>query len=159
MARKKHPTPTSEAIKAYHEHVDRLIDEHGWAVLAVLPDIEQRQPGFSYTVGLTARSHPELLVFAMAADDARLVLNRLARKVLDGTVPLHTRLPEVLEGYDPVLVSAATERAHAFVMGATYRYGEAVTVLQLVLPDSNNKLPWETGYDAAMARVQPLLSD
>jgi len=150
---------TKAAFEKLNESLDAMIERHGWAVLAVFADPDTNTPTFSYTVGLTAKNKPEMIVMGMPPDNARIVLNGLARRLLAGEVKRHERLSMVLtEGYEPVLIEADTARARDFLRAAIHRYGDQVQALQLVLPDAANRLPWEEGFDRNMMGTQLILA-
>src|SRR5438445_2793259 len=62
----------------------RLIDEHGWAVRHVGAGTEPGQAAFSYTVGLTAMGHPEVIVTGLPFDHAHTFLNNIGADVRGG---------------------------------------------------------------------------
>lgn len=98
-------------------------------------------------------------MFGLPPETAALILNTVARKVVENVAPPNERLREILDGdYAPVLVEASTARAHQFVLNAVGRYGTSVKVMQLVLPDAENRLPWDNAFDETMKRIQPLLT-
>ena len=55
-----------------------LIDEHGWALIAVAPAEGDSGVPFTYTVGLTAQFLPELVVYGLEPSSAGALLNAAA---------------------------------------------------------------------------------
>lgn len=148
--------PKADAIARYQAKIDGLIAKNGWAVQSVLADF----PMFSYTIGLTLKSLPEIIVMGLPPDHAVGVLNIVARRLIAGEAKVNERLRDVLEGgNDPVLMEAVlSEERQEFVLGAILRYGDRVKALQLVLPDGNNRLPWDPEFDQRWKRTQVLLT-
>lgn len=123
-------------------HLDKIkgvIEEHGWMVQAVFPT--ENEPGvpFAYTVGLTAKGLPELVIAGLPHQVAGDLLNTAAQASLDkpfeagqtvdtlATVPFRVVPAELAE------VNVARDL-----------YGDdKVTALQLVWPDRNGAVPWE----------------
>lgn len=62
---------------AYLTHMQSLIEEYGWAVQGVFPTTEF-DVWFAYTVGLTSRGLPELLISGIPGEQVQPLLNRAA---------------------------------------------------------------------------------
>ena len=128
-------------------HVRALIAEHGWATVTI--ERERFRPPLAYTVGLTQRGTPELVVAGLSACDATRLLNDVASHVLPAAavrpgdqIPLRS---------DPVIVGPAievVEIAHpaANLAVAARLYGAALRALQLVYADDRGHWPWDPGY-------------
>ncbi len=65
--------------------LDSAISEYGWAVLYIPegPDTTD-EPSFHYTVGLTARQEPELIVYSLPYESGHGMLNAIAEQVTAG---------------------------------------------------------------------------
>jgi len=61
-----------------------LIDRHGWAVRHVGAGDQPGEAAFSYTVGLTAFGHPEMVVVGMPFEHSQGFLNLVGSLVKDG---------------------------------------------------------------------------
>ncbi len=118
------------------EVLQPMIDRFGWAIQAV--GGSRVHAPFSYTVGLTRRGLPELVVTGKPPAEAAAVLNGLARRLR------HAPLPgELVDGRFEV-VELPHPEAHLFV--ATGLYGEhAVRGRQLVWADEQGRWPWQPG--------------
>jgi hypothetical protein len=125
------------------ELVQPMIDRCGWAVQAV--GGSRLHAPFSYTVGLTLRGLPELVVTGKTPADAAGMLNAVATYVIEQQVP---QPGETIGGCDSGLfevVGLPHPEAHLFV--ATGLYGEAVVqALQLVWADDRGRWPWDVGH-------------
>lgn len=62
-----------------------LIAEHGWAVRHVGEDRASGAAAFSYTVGLTALDHPEVVITGMPFEHAQTFLNNIRFDVRIGS--------------------------------------------------------------------------
>lgn len=147
-------TPLEELLQTQQ----RLINEFGWAVTAVLPDLGESRTTFAYTVGLTERDLPELVVAGLDPLIAKELLNDVAERISSsGEWFSHgQRVTDLLDGYDVIIVGGpATD---ALLPGMAYaRYGkERVRLQQIVWPDPYSRFPWDDGY-LYPAHVQPLL--
>jgi hypothetical protein len=138
MSKKNKPAPDVTV------RIDAAIAAFGWAVVAG-PD----KDGFAYTVGLTeTRLQAELCLHGVADSSLAVrLLDQLARKIVEDDVPpLATRIPDLLRDLD-VMLLAADKRARERATYAVTRYGAAVRFVQCVLPDANNRFPWNYDVD------------
>ena len=104
----------------------------GWMVQAV-----SGRPRLAYTVGLTERGQPELVVTGLAPLRATALLNRMATLPVPSLLPgshvtLDDRMLEVVELPHP--------EAHLFT--AASLYGPDLQALQLVWADERGHWPW-----------------
>jgi hypothetical protein len=138
------------------QKVTDMITRYGVAVMAIGGG-DGTVP-FSYTVGLTPHSHPELILLGgIKPEYARVTLTGMALRVIyDGRVYTPgQRHGDVLEGYDVIIagpVEPAWDRLYPVSMAKRiYRAGRP---LQVVYPDKYGTFPWEDGYEM---RGQPLI--
>jgi hypothetical protein len=134
------------------EELRRLIEEHGWAVRHVVgPD---PAACLSYTVGLTAHLHPEVVMTGLPHEVAHAFLNIAGRIVVreHGHFSPGEETTELADGRRfPVLAVTDTSGLTA----VRSLYGD-VHAVQVVWTDSRGNLPWEPGY-ANPPGSQPLL--
>jgi len=134
----------------------RLIVEHGWAVRHVGADAESSAAAFSYTVGLTALHHPEVVITGMPFEHAQTFLNNIAADVRDGGRFEPGLITEDLTSADaPVLFLAVEDSSGLTAVRQMY---DRVQAVQMVWPDSAGRLPWQEGYKNP-PEAQPLLGD
>jgi hypothetical protein len=129
-----------------------LISQYGWAVRQVLEDAHAGLAPFSYTVGLTAFDHPEIVITGMPFEPARAFLN-LAGEAVRGGYRFRpgTRDGSLTDSGDVAFVDVVeTGGLHA----VEQVYGE-IRALQLIWPDSAGVYPWEPGFRNP-PEVQPL---
>jgi hypothetical protein len=130
------------------------IAQHGWLVISVPGDGER--PGFQFTAGLTGRDLPELIVYGLADEVGMHALNDVAQRMADGARYADGEvLPDVLDGGYRTQLWDATWLQDP--LGAAFRlYGkDRVRVRQLVVPDLDDRLPWEDEHSDP--DLQPLL--
>lgn len=137
------------------------IAEHGWLVIDVPPAEDTDEtigaPGFQFTAGLTEQDLPELIVYGLDPELGMHVLNDVAQRLLSGqTFADGQVIPHLLGGgeYRTQLWDATWLQDP---LGAAFAlYGEdRVRVRQLVVPDLQDRLPWEDEY--ANPELHPLL--
>jgi len=144
------------------QEVRAKIDEFGWEVTGVFPTESDRSGivPFVYTVGLTDKGRPELIMLA-DADLGTLAagLNLFAALVVDAE-----EMPDVITGED---VEGLRSRCELRTLGPAgdiaqpYRPGllrhiyPDAQVTQVVWPDEQGLYPHQEGYD--LAYRQPIL--
>jgi len=133
--------PDEDWRVAYAAKVQSVIDEHGWMVQFVGCD-----PPLAYTIGLTVRGLPELVVSALPPDVAAQVLNRAAR--LGFTAG---DLVDIGFSVQFRAVPVTTPRTHMGVAGRMY--GNRFTALQLLWPSKTGVWPGEEGWDGGPQQV------
>ena len=129
------------------------IEAHGWAVrhVGAGPDGEPR--AFSYTIGLTALGHPELVVVGMPFESAQDFLNLAGELVRDGRrFRTGTTTADLTDGARVAFVPVHDDSGLTAVEQV---YG-TVEALQLVWPDSAGRMPWDDDH-ANPPSTQPLL--
>jgi hypothetical protein len=75
----------NDAIRAYLEQMQRVIDQWGWAVQGMMkPTGLGGNLGVFYTVGLTVKGLPELTISGTEPDVAKGMLNLMASRAVEG---------------------------------------------------------------------------
>jgi Domain of unknown function (DUF4262) len=137
-----------------HADLRLLIERFGWAVEHVRAPRGSSVAPSSYTVGLTAVGHPEIVITGLPAPVAQDFLNAVAERVrAGGSYRSGQRTTEFTDENGPVVLLHVEDTAG--LTSAREIYG-SVAALQLVWPDSSGRLPWQPGYRNA-PEVQPLL--
>jgi Domain of unknown function (DUF4262) len=145
------------------EKIEWMIETNGWALEAITPraDTDPPVPAYAYTIGVPAAAgFPEVAVFGLTPAAANGLLELVVDACRGGTeIPLGV---EVLGLLDNDLrcafgrVDVATYGAFFPTAIAWYR-GEPFELVQLLYPDRNGFMPYETGYDQRMRLAQPVL--
>lgn len=130
----------------------RLIAEHGWAVRHVADPDPARC--LSYTVGLTAHLHPEVVMTGLPPDVAHTFLNHAGQIVVHehGHFAAGEETP-LLSAGRPFPVIAVTDPS---ILAAATELYAGVRAVQVVWTDSAGHRPWDPGY-ANPPGTQPLL--
>lgn len=121
----------------------KTIAEHGWMIQGVFGTNDTPGPEFSYTVGLTAKDRPELMIVGLPMHIAAELLNLAA--------PLHIEHPFTPDSFEGSFSSVAfkvVEAPHAEIGTARRLYGDKATCLQLVWPDKDGHYPGDDGWPA-----------
>lgn len=127
-------------------------DAHGWAIRNVSGSDPARC--LSYTVGLTAHGHPEVVMTGLPPEVGTAFLNIVGEIVVreGGRFAAGEVTMELADG--PAMpVLPVLDKTDLTAMEAVY--GD-VPALQIVWTDSAGRLPWEPGY-ANPAGLQRLL--
>ena len=125
----------------------RTIRRSGFVVVRVPPGPDG-EPGFHDTAGLTAAGQPELVVYDVPEEMGHWLLSDLAERVLEGEALADgDRVPRLVQGSCAPRLWTVTRFQDP--LGVAFKlYGEdRVTARQLVVPDREDRLPWEPGYD------------
>jgi hypothetical protein len=124
------------------EDLRRLVAEHGWAVRHVVDPDPARC--LSYTVGLTAHLHPEIVMTGLPHEVAHTFLNIAGRVVVHehGHFAPGEATTALSDGQPFAVVEVTDTSALTAVAGL---YGE-VRAVQVVWTDSQGNLPWEPRY-------------
>ncbi len=126
----------------YLDHLRRLITRSGWAVQGVERD--HIHPPWAYTVGLTPRGHPELVVTGRQLGKAAELLNHVAAHVLhDSALTPGEQLPMI---GGPLVEIVELPQPDAHLESAVALYGPRIRALQLVCADDRGHWPWDRGY-------------
>ncbi|HEY6790712.1 MAG TPA: DUF4262 domain-containing protein [Trebonia sp.] len=122
----------------YLELMRGLVATEGWAVVGVEGD--GVHPPFAYTVGLTPRDRPELVVTGLDPCPATHLLNDAAEYVLETAIPEPGETMRIGDG--PLMEIARVAEPTAHLLVATEFYGKLVRALQLVYVDARGHWPW-----------------
>lgn len=134
----------------------RTIRRYGWAIIAI-PDEGSESVGFQFTVGLTERGLPEVIVYGLGAEVGHYSLNVLAERLAEGERFTDGQvISGLVEGDYRFQLWDATRLRDPLGL-ASFMYGDDLSVRQLVVPDLDDRLPWELGYERP--DLQPLLFD
>jgi hypothetical protein len=122
----------------------------GWAIQYV----EKVRVPFAYTVGLTNRWLPELLVTGVSPRRAGELLNEVARFTVDNGAPTAGARITLPTGRLVEVVEVAQPDAHLYA--AIGLFGPDVRARQLVWTDWCGRWPWSPDFNDGGA-IQPVL--
>lgn len=142
---------------AVDRRVDDAIKQFGWGVVGVFPAREN--PSYAYTVGLsTTFRHPEIVVMGFAPRMMKVLLNGVGRRIRHGArYDDWSRDDQIVEGHPVWFRQASEEHAARWAGVASARYGSAMSLLQVFLPDEHGKFPWDEGVTPEYGAAQSFL--
>jgi hypothetical protein len=158
--------PVSELPDFHIPHAEKIewmIETTGWALEPVPADTttDPPVPGYAYTIGFPARyEFPEVAVFGLTPVASRGLLGLVAELLEGGTqIPLGVPLTGL---YDDdlrcVFAPIDVERWQPlFTTAASWYHGGGFQLTQLLWPDRNGLLPYETGFDQRVVHAQPVI--
>jgi hypothetical protein len=118
------------------------IDTFGWAVR----NVSDTDPAkcLSYTVGLTAYGHPEVMMTGLPPEVGHAFLNIVGEIVVreNGRFTAGETTTELADGPAMPMIAVADTSDLTAVKAI---YGD-VHAIQIVWTDSRGRLPWEPGY-------------
>jgi hypothetical protein len=126
------------------------IKAYACRVMLVSSDSEDAPP-FGYSIGLAeSHGHPEVVLMSwLDLNVQHQIINLCADLVRHGAqLADGDESDDVLEGYR-VAFRTVDPTWHGALFGQALRYyqGDMPRVLQCVLPDRENRFPWDEGYD------------
>ena len=145
------------------EKIEWMIETNGWALepIAAMLDSDPPTPGYAYTIGLpTTFSFPDIVIFGLAPVAAKGLIDLVIEQVTSGVeIPRDIPLVGLLDNELRCVFSTVDLRTHAhlFTTGVKWSRGQVGDMLQLVWPDRNGWLPYESGFDASMRLAQPTI--
>jgi hypothetical protein len=146
-------------VREYGWHFIHVADEHHPEHAAENAALEPHpiyDAAFGYTVGLSlTRAHPELVLVGRWPHAHAIVANAVAE--IDRGVRFEpgSRNDQILEGYSVTFARVSDERRNELLTYASWaNQRRPFEALQLVLPDSRGRWPWEADYDSV---PEPLL--
>lgn len=135
----EHPESTEQERL---EYLRGLLDQHNWVVIGVHE--ERYRPPYSYTLGLTDRELPELVVTGLPHKRAADMLTRAAWDVLAGETLAPGNRIRTIGGLLAEVVKVAEPGAH--LDAAAGLYGQQLAALQLVYTDRRGYWPWDRRF-------------
>jgi hypothetical protein len=137
------------------DKVHEDIQERGRSVIAVMPDNADPNEAFTYTIGNARIGLPELLVVGSCHPSMCGMLNALSKIMLQKGAFVDGQTVS-LGGQYPVYVFDAKEGVKDdFTIQATNYLGRSnYMVMQVVMPDSHGKWPWQADCDEPYCHIE-----
>ena len=142
-----------------------MIETSGWLLEPVAASMQTDPPfpGYGYTIGFEETfGFPEVVIMGLKPVAAKGLAGLVADLLAGGTqIPIGEQFRGLYDGeqraallpIDVAAMGAMFESAQAWYGDRPFR------MVQLVYPDRTGWLPWEPGFDPALATVQLLLGD
>ncbi len=140
-----------------------MIETEGWALEPVPPrsDVDPPRPSYAYTIGVPALlGFPEVTVFGLTPVAARGLIGLVVDTVRGGTdIPFGVELVGLLDNELRCLFAPVDPAMHGewFGTAAAWYRGEPFSVVQLVYPDRNGFMPYESGFEQRLRLAQPVI--
>ena len=145
------------------EKIGWMIETNGWALEPVEagPNSDPPTPAYSYSIGMpNAVAFPDVAVFGLTPVAANGLVTLVADACRGGTeIPLGVELVGLLDNelrccFAPI--NLETDR-QLFSTAVSWYQGAPFSMVQLVYPDRNGFMPYETGYEQRMRLAQPVV--
>jgi hypothetical protein len=145
------------------DKIEWMIESTGWALEAVAarPDVVPPNPAYAYSIGLPAAvDFPEVAVFGLTPVAAKGLVTLVADARRGGTeIPLGVELVGLLENelrciFAPIDLDTwgpLFDTATSWYRGATFE------MVQMLFPDRNGWMPYESGYDERLQIAHPVI--
>jgi Domain of unknown function (DUF4262) len=159
---------TGQPLPDFHiphlEKIEWMIETNGWALEVIPPKAEAQPPvpGAAHTLGFPAAfAFPEVILVGLTPSAAHGIAELVADCLRGGTeIPLGVEVVGLLDGELRCAFVEARPLECGFGLDtatAWYR-GDDFDVVQMLWPDRNGFLPYETGFDQRLRPVQPVLT-
>ena len=145
------------------EKIEWMIETNGWALEPVPPrsDTEPPTPSYAYTIGVPELTgFAEIAVFGLTPVAANGLIGLVVDALRGGTeIPLGVELVGLLDNELRCMFAPIDLDVHggAFVTAAAWYRGEPFSMVQLLYPDRNGFMPYETGFEQRLRLAQPVL--
>ena len=145
------------------EKIDWMIETKGWALEPVAADKSSSPPvpGYAYTIGFPERfDFPEVVVFGLTPVAVSGLLDMVAGQLDEGVrIPIDTALVGLFDNDLRCVFASVDMSAHSgyFATGVAWHRGFDFGMVQLLWPDRNGWLPYESGFDSSVRAAQPVI--
>jgi hypothetical protein len=145
------------------EKIEWMIETAGWALESVgaRTDTDPPNPAYTYSIGLPeAVDFPEVALFGLTPVAAKGLLTLVVDARRGGTeIPLGVELIGLLDN-DLRCLFAPVELdtwAPLFETATSWHRGGDFELVQMVFPDRNGFMPYESGYDERLRLAHPII--
>ncbi len=145
------------------EKIEWMIETNGWALEPVSPraDTEPPTPAYAYTIGLPELTgFPEIAVFGLTPVAANGLIGLIVDALRGGTeIPFGLELLGLLDNDLRCMFAPIDVAGHegTFATAQAWYRGEPFSMVQLLYPDRNGFMPYETGFEARLRLAQPVV--
>ena len=148
------------------DHRDKIvwmIETNGWALEAVnaQPKAVPPRPPYAYSIGLESTfEFAEVAVFGLTPVASNGLIGLVVDLLRDGIKPpVGAVFTGLLDGEQRCAFLPIDVREHVdlFASAADWHRRTSFSVVQLIWPDRNGFLPFETGFDPRLRLAQPVM--
>ena len=145
------------------EKIEWMIESNGWALEPVPPrhDTDPPTPSYAYTIGVPDLvEFPDIAVFGLTPVAANGLIGLCVDALRGGTqIPFGVELVGLLDNelrcmFAPIDLA---DFGGWFDTAASWYRGEAFSMVQLLYPDRNGFMPYETGFEQRLRLAQPVV--
>ncbi len=142
-----------------------MVEQQGWALEPVpeRPETDPPTPAYAYSIGVPAAvGFPEIAVFGLVPVAAKGLVGLVVDARRGGTeIPLGVELVGLLDNELRCLFAPIDLREWGpmFETAISWYRGAPFEMVQMIYPDRNGFLPYETGYEQRMRLAQPVVGD
>jgi len=146
------------------DKIEWMIETDGWALEPVAPDTasEPPTPGYAYSIGMPdAVGFPDVAVFGLTPVATKGLVTLVADACRGGTeIPIGVEVVGLLDNDLRCLFAPIdlTVWGAWFATAQAWFRGDTFEIVQLIYPDRNGFMPYETGYEQRMALAQPVIA-
>lgn len=147
------------------DKIEWMIESTGWAFESVpaRPDLDPPSPTYGYTIGLPAAvEFPEIAVFGLTPVAAKGLVTLVADARRGGTeIPCDAELIGLLENelrcrFAPIDLDTW---APLFETATSWYRGASFEMVQMLFPDRNGFMPYESGFDQRLSIAHPVIGE
>lgn len=145
------------------EKIEWMIETNGWALEPVAPRADTDPPtaAYAYTIGVPALvGFPEIAVFGLSPSAANGLIGLVVDACRGGTeIPFGIELIGLLDNELRCLFAPIDLRQHGsyFRTLTSWYEGEEPSIVQMLYPDRNGFMPYETGFEQRLRFAEPVL--
>jgi hypothetical protein len=140
--------------------VSESVRRYGWHCVGVFDDPGTGSPQFAYTIGLhKSWKHPELVIVGLPPEGGHHILSRAVEQISDYRRHYHDG--ERVAGLLPDSYEVLFQKVHLAYAAIPFGisdawYEEPVPRLQVLWPDTENRLPHQLDCDQSVRAAQDI---
>ncbi len=143
-----------QGLAGLSDRVAECVEDGLWMVLGIFGS--DTSPSYAYTVGLSAQGFPELIIVGLSAQKSAVILNHMGELFVDRSIlPDHHLVVTEVSNMPCTLI--AIDNIRFQYMNQAKFYFPRYTAMQVVIPDSKSRFPWDKEFNHAQMQGQILL--
>jgi hypothetical protein len=142
--------------------ISHCIEEIGWAAVYVFPTPDKPDLiPFTYTIGLTSKNLPELILFGLGDRQAHGIISSAIANLDLTTVEEYVSYNEVSKNLPVEFRDLPQSSVEEYLCQASAYYSDKklVRARQLIWPDAKGRFPWHRDCEPKYARLQSEVID
>lgn len=148
--------PNCMGVAATQKRIADYVEVGQWMIIGV--GDSNKEPTFTYTVGLHHKNLPELIMVGLNPELAMYILNDCGDMMVDNGPFKHGTQIDELANMPTIIIDVPKVQKQDYAIQAFNHYKHwDFKLQQLVMPDKKGRFPWEFGYSKKMRKSQKLL--